>query len=251
MSNLTTLLEYAKLASHVYDTTGAPPAGWARDRSFGAGSASGFYAATYKKRQDIVLAFRGTDNFGQDTWYGNAGNWVSGYSTQASEALARCAEVAKAEGRKVYLTGHSLGGALVTACVLGAWGWGNDAVAGGATFCAPGVSMLTSVSATWRSLTDYPIANILVRRDLVSNIPGLIAGRNRWIDVEPAELKEGESRSWTDVGSARSLAVKPFSNHGVDQVVTALEGPEQKVGAMTVEQAVGRFRTPMWAYVFG
>jgi len=246
MSDGTTLLTYARLSSDVYNTHGCLTDGWARIHEVG--SRTGFFAAIYKKGNSYVLAFRGTDQK-LDFATGNIMNLIHGQSFQAEQALAYCNALAeRAKNAKVFLTGHSLGGALVTMTVLGRFGFGNSNVAGAATFCAPGVSLPTMISKMWRSMNDYPVANILVNKDLVSNIPGNVVGKNSWIDVAPAKLTRGEKRSRSDVGSEKSWIAKVSSNHGIDQVITALEGPERAIGGMTVMQATGTFRNPMDAY---
>ncbi len=231
------LKELAAIALDVYeDNKVIVPDGWTRGHTDDH-SSSGFYASTYNKGSQTVLAFRGTASnpgweMAKDFIHGNITNALIGHSIQSIKALAVWDRVANQSGGELFLTGHSLGGALVTASVLGYFGGGDTRVKGAATFCAPGISLSTLPTRPFRSLTDYPVANILVNKDLVSNLPGLIAGKTRWINLP---------------GSGSSSYAKLTSNHAMKDVYDSID-KDGALKEMTLSQAIKTFDKPMKAY---
>ncbi|UYZ21808.1 S-layer homology domain-containing protein [Mesobacillus jeotgali] len=81
-------------------------------------SSSGFGAHAYKKGNNIVIVYRGSDNIAKwdnkNDWIGNLGGiGLLNYHYQLPEAYKFAAEViAKYPSAKFYITGHSLGGYL-------------------------------------------------------------------------------------------------------------------------------------------
>lgn len=76
-------------------------------------SSTGFYACALKKENEIIIAFRGTDNLPEDAKYNYADIAMKKFPQQYPEAKDFCAEVlSENRGCNIYATGHSLGGTL-------------------------------------------------------------------------------------------------------------------------------------------
>ena len=113
------------LCNNVYQSDFSAPEGWKRLKNydFNYSSASGFFAALYQNMYDstiLVLAFRGSE----DLRY-NSNDWVTtnvlqgttGVSEQYRQARLITEKVIshyKSPNKKLYLTGHSLGGGLAS-----------------------------------------------------------------------------------------------------------------------------------------
>lgn len=238
----TTILDLAHLAARVYHVGGGilmcDSRGWTLSRPLDEIEATGYAAAVYVREPDTVLAFRGTDGR-RDFTHGNIGNSLLGFSSQALNAVASWKEVTNRTGGNFFMTGHSLGGALVailSSMLLGsaprAWFQRHH---GAATFCAPGVDILSlfnlrgqiAANGLHYSTEDAPVFNIRVCGDLVSNLPGVTVGKERWIYVPPT------SDRWFRDCYDRY--------HSIDALAASLAtGKNIALGAMTVSEALSQ-----------
>ncbi|MEM6537550.1 MAG: Mbeg1-like protein [Pseudomonadota bacterium] len=237
---MVSLYELADIANDIYgDEAGSRSfTGWSRTAQNTFLTSSGFCAGIYECKERypraLVLAFRGTDTkrgkrANDADWnYGNYGNFLIGTSTQAVEALAIWENVARKSSRDVYLSGHSLGGALVSLAAIGRRGYGDMRMAGGATFCAPGVSLASSPSEYFRDLKELPILNVLIHGDDVSAVPGMLAGRRQWMGA-PYKDKHSidhlwKMLGWTEFGrsSLRDAYLRADDNRSISEVFLAI-----------------------------
>ncbi|NNG05985.1 MAG: hypothetical protein HKM95_18035 [Inquilinus sp.] len=179
------VLDYAKLASHVYDDGSAAThslAGWQR-RFDHANTASGFYAAVYARpnAHEFVLAFRGTNP-------GEMGDLIADYGIVKKRLTQQFADAVNAYhsyrryltdrcGPAAVITGHSLGGAL--AKFVGAV-YGHTVHA----FNAPGIDGLGGMTSR-RSTGD--LRNVNAMFDPVSRF-GDTMGRTERIMVNSIPL---------------------------------------------------------------
>ena len=116
-----TLQEYAHLSNHVYartDENRTPiPTGWAEERPWIQDLANGFSAGVYKKGDEIVIAYTGTNERRiADFAFGNIPAYAGGdsYSAQVWEAMKLYLDVKRTNSAtaNITFTGHSLGGGL-------------------------------------------------------------------------------------------------------------------------------------------
>ncbi len=112
-----TMTEYALLSADAYRmTTGRPVGsyvGQAQVISIEQG-ADGFYAVAYKVGSEIIISYRGTDDFGTDAsaFPMGVGAAVTSQGNQAIEFYKAVAALPAASGASIVTTGHSLGGGL-------------------------------------------------------------------------------------------------------------------------------------------
>lgn len=111
--------EYAQLANHVYDRTPKNrtpvPAGWSEVAWIRDEALTGFSAGVYRKGNDVVIAYTGTNESKvADTFWGNLPAFTGAFpSVQVWEAMKLYLEVSHANpGANITFTGHSLGGGL-------------------------------------------------------------------------------------------------------------------------------------------
>lgn len=144
--SLATILDLAAMAEDVYADAGSGPPGWVRVQRSRAPLAglTGFYGASYRRGETLVVAFRGSEGFGDDAirdWLVNDAAILSRFIPIAQVAEAQGfatnaitdAAAGGARPRHVYVVGHSLGGALAQIAA------GNMAACVGVSFNAPGV----------------------------------------------------------------------------------------------------------------
>ncbi|MEJ1965413.1 MAG: Mbeg1-like protein [Gammaproteobacteria bacterium] len=116
-----------ELALLTYDAYTSPPANsvpldvllWTRDEILSADDdpKTGYGASVYRRGSEVVIAFRGTDEFfSSDTWSGNLPAFTGWRSAQIELAIKTVANVlhAMAPGDHLTFTGHSLGGGLAS-----------------------------------------------------------------------------------------------------------------------------------------
>ena len=153
----------------------------------------GFYAALYQRELDgkLVLAFRGTDELLTDGLIDDAAIAAGGIPPQVAAAF-EVARDAKLSG-DIYVTGHSLGGALA---IIGAARCGVPAV----TFNAPGVmdSCIEAnavfpgaaggiIKAVARCVSGARILNVRIPADPVSSYFTTGAQSGRRIELSAPE----------------------------------------------------------------
>lgn len=133
------VLELARIADDVYLDASHGSGGWHRIVNRPAnGGKTGFFGASYRKGNVIVIAFRGseTKDFGND-WIVNDGAIICKVFPlpQIREAEAFTASVLATAGHActIYILGHSLGGALAQVVA------GHRSGMTGVTFNAPGM----------------------------------------------------------------------------------------------------------------
>lgn len=128
-----TILELGLLADSVYDSNPSV-AGWTRTgfRPSGKGFSDAFQGAAFKKGETIVFAFKGTSQ--KRDVIADAKLTVGMNSSQYGDAGIFVKKLNKAGATSIYLTGHSLGGAIAQIV-------GNRQNIPFATFNAPGVGL--------------------------------------------------------------------------------------------------------------
>jgi Lipase (class 3) len=116
---MATEIEYAELANRVYARTSLNrtpvPLGWTEQRWI-PDTLSGFSAGVYKKGNEIVISFTGT-NEGKavDFLLANVPIGIGATSSQVIEAMKLYFDVKAANpGATISFTGHSLGGGLAS-----------------------------------------------------------------------------------------------------------------------------------------
>jgi len=146
----------AEMSNAAYDAS-TDVASWTRENSYS--TSSGFYAVTFEKDNDIVIAYRGTNGDLGDIEADTAiGNPLNDWHQQFTDALNLAWQIRKDNpDKQIYVTGHSLGGSLAQV-VTQAFGFD------GATFDPGGAKNLTnsknilgldSVYTTWiQNLTN-------------------------------------------------------------------------------------------------
>ena len=153
----------------VYDDDLHGPRGWKRThRRPALRGLTGFFGAVYRKGGTLVIAFRGSEGFNDDfirDWLVNDVAILSKRIPipQAVEAGSFARDAVEAAGRKsvVYITGHSLGGALAQIVA------GNLDGTIGVTFNAPGVrDRALSALRSWSNAAK--VLNLRAEGDPVS-----------------------------------------------------------------------------------
>ncbi len=163
------ILDFANLSENVYYNQPTAPPGWERVNSKAPiKGITGFFGASYRhlKTKAFVIAFRGSEKPGDDAIRDWVVNDVAILSkmipiAQVAEAEMFAAKEAGAVQGTVYITGHSLGGALAQIVA------GNRKGALGVTFNAPGVrDHLFARTRSWSN--GAGVVNIRVDGDPVS-----------------------------------------------------------------------------------
>ncbi|WP_190336483.1 lipase family protein [Vibrio sp. S9_S30] len=109
-------LDYLEFAEVVHTNNGSPR-GWTRVNNV-VDYDSGFYAGIYKKSNQIVVAFRGSE-LGTSDWVTNGIMVQDVVPAQYAMAIEKAIEIKNQyPGYQIHYTGHSLGGGLATAAAI-------------------------------------------------------------------------------------------------------------------------------------
>jgi pimeloyl-ACP methyl ester carboxylesterase len=164
------LLDLAAMADDVYLDLSAGPQGWTRHNARAPlGGLTGFFGASYQRRDTLVVAFRGSEKPGDDffrDWLVNdlaiASRWIPIPQIAEAEIFARDAVLAaRPTPRHIVIVGHSLGGALAQVTA------GNMGGSLGVTFNAPGVrDHAWAYARAWAN--ESQVLNLRVQGDPVS-----------------------------------------------------------------------------------
>ncbi|MGF1463791.1 MAG: hypothetical protein ACFB2Z_11645 [Maricaulaceae bacterium] len=135
---MATIREYLTLSEAVYDAS-PRVGGWACARMVAAGN--GFQDCVFSRANEIVVAYAGTDPTSAGDLFADAQLALGMVPSQSRNALELFEWAnARARGRRISLTGHSLGGGLCQVV-----GYANDV--NFVTFNAP--PMATNLRQTW------------------------------------------------------------------------------------------------------
>jgi len=217
------LLALAKMANDVYEPGNSPVmlGDWTRqDKPEEYGN---FYACAYKYKGtgDIVtVSIRGTDDT-EDAWVDDVAGIGLGLGALVMDYTQACDYVAnwKRHSRKLFLTGHSLGGAYVQLV-------GSKVGVPGASFNAPGVmNLINMMSGNWvtriasgalHGLTLGKIAYVTGTE--APNDDGISNFRGSWDPVSQVGVHVGHELRTIQVGS---IAPHP---HSMLPIIRTLQG---------------------------
>ena len=152
--------------------------------------AIGLQAAAYKKDDNIIIAYRGSEDLGEwsskefyfDWLIADGLGWITGFNAQTPAAKSFTSKVMKANRNyNIYITGHSLGGNLAYNAASKAIDYNNKAVVKVATF--NGLGFLSGLIPTgafeivdeWRLLhQSNKVINYKIDNDPVYKIPSTV-----------------------------------------------------------------------------
>jgi hypothetical protein len=184
---MATVLECAKMAADVYNTSNMEAPGWARGAVYGDHAVGeAFYGATYSRGTEVVISFRGSvervDWTGADYEIGRGQLPIS----QLGDALGYMNAVSRAAATRgitrLIITGHSLGGGLAQLATS------IRQATVGVTFNAPGCKGLQG-SVHLNACND-DVWNYRTNRDPVSGATGVPIGRPQVSLPVPATAAE-------------------------------------------------------------
>lgn len=150
MANLSSMriAELSTLSNLAYTKTSFPPVyGWTLSDEYSTLNSPGFSATTYRRGNEFVIAFRGTDSISD---IGADASFVfRQWSTQFEKAAQLINQIRdEVEGAKIQVTGHSLGGGIAQIMA-------KMFNLSGASFDAPGARSVTNTRGYLEAKEKY------------------------------------------------------------------------------------------------
>ncbi|WP_018986542.1 alpha/beta hydrolase family protein [Methylophilus methylotrophus] len=189
MATLQNNSQIAELAVFVYDkdklSNQAAPEGWAFIQGMQDG---GFAAAAYKNiiTGEVVISYRGTDGVTDiiPDYAVKLGQWNDQF-TLAAQFANQIRNIPALEGSPIYVTGHSLGGAMAQ-IISQMFGWDGLAIDPGAGGRIVQTSQFHDLSlqltGTYNGLgIPSTFTNYIVTDSLVSNQTGFHIGQTQYV----------------------------------------------------------------------
>lgn len=171
---MATVLECARMASDVYNTSNVEAPGWSRGAVYGDHAVGdAFFGATYSRGSEVVISFRGSVE--RVDWTGADAEIARGQLpiSQLGDALGYMNNVSRAAAARgltrLVITGHSLGGGLAQLATA------IRPSTVGVTFNAPGCRGLQG--SVHLNVVNNDVWNYRTNRDPVSGMTGVPIGR--------------------------------------------------------------------------
>jgi hypothetical protein len=230
---LESALLYAQLAHSAYpesvELTKLQKAGFLMEKQEFRMPSSGLHAVLlrFKGTKTVVLSFQGTEVSSARDWVTNVLQGIGLITPQYYDAIRLAGKLKEEYGDNLYITGHSLGGGLATACAV-------IHKVPAMTFNAAGVHPMT----------------ILVHKGLQSSLADadkyVTAVRVNW------EILSTLQDSWNPVGMAMpdsngkrydipGKGVNVFARHGMDSVISAIQTQLNEVNAQLAVMNLPQF----------